>query len=216
MKIILFGPQGSGKGTYAKRLSPIFNIPHISTGDIFRDEIKRQTELGEKVQSFVNNGMYVPDDIVNKVVEKRLGGKDCSNGFMLDGYPRTTEQAKFLDEFSKPDIVINLVVPLSVLIQRLSSRRICRNCGSIFNLLTLKPKKAGICDNCGGSLYQREDDTPKEIKRRLDQYETLTKPLLNFYNKRKIVANVECNQADIPPEIIVEKIRQAIINRLRK
>ena len=117
---------------------------------------------------------------------------------------------------TKPDIVINLVVPLSVLIQRLSSRRICRNCGSIFNLLTLKPKKAGVCDNCGGSLYQREDDTPKEKKRRLEKYETLTKPLLNFYNKRKIVANVECNQADIPPEIIVEKIRQAIINRLRK
>lgn len=208
MKIILLGPPGSGKGTYASRLSPILKIPHISTGDIFRKEIKEQTELGKIVKEIVKSGELVPNDIVVEIVKKRLNQDDTKNGFILDGFPRTLKQAEELGRIAKIDVVINLVVPEDIIIKRLSSRRVCKKCGTIFNILTLKPKQEGICDNCGGELYQRKDDMPEVIKDRIKVYEKQTEPLINFY--KDILRNVTCDRIDIPPEVMVNKILKAL------
>jgi adenylate kinase len=206
MKLIIFGPPGSGKGTYSSRIAPKFKIPHIATGDIFREIAKSETSLGKKVADYLNKGELVPDNIVIEILKERISKEDCKNGFILDGYPRTIQQAEALEKITKIDKIINLVVPEDVIIQRLSTRRVCKKCGSIFNILTLPPKKEGICDNCGGELYQREDDKPEVIRERLKVYQRQTEPLLNFYKGRVPIVNIECNSADIPPEIIVEKI----------
>ena len=158
MKIVMLGPQGSGKGTYASRLSPILKTPHISTGQIFRDNIAKGTELGKKVEKFLNAGLLVPDDITMKVVKERIKQSDCKNGFIIDGFPRTLKQAEELDKISSLDVALYLDSPDWLLIKRLSSRVTCKNCGKIYNLLNVKPKKDGICDDCGGKLITREDE----------------------------------------------------------
>jgi adenylate kinase len=206
MKLIIFGPPGSGKGTYSSRIAPKFNIPHIATGDIFREIAKSETPLGKKVAEYLNKGELVPDNIVIEILKERISKEDCKNGFILDGYPRTIPQAEALEKITKIDKIINLVVPEDVIIQRLSTRRICKKCGSIFNIRTLPPKKEGICDYCGGELYQREDDKPEVIRERLKIYQRQTEPLLNFYKGKVPIINIECNSVDIPPEIIVDKI----------
>jgi len=213
MKIILLGPPGSGKGTYASRLSGLLNIPQIATGDIFREEIKKQTELGKKIEEIVKSGELVPDDIVIDVIKKRLDQDDAKNGFILDGFPRTLEQAEELSKITKIDIVINLIVPEDIIIQRLSTRRICRKCGAVFNTITLKSKVEGICDECKGELYQRKDDTLEVIKERINIYERQTEPLIKYYED--VLKDVSCDQADIPPEIIVNKIMK-ILNTLKR
>jgi adenylate kinase len=193
-------------------LTTLLKIASIATGDIFREEIKRNTVLGRKVADSVKKGELVPDDIVIEILKKRMNEPDCQNGFILDGFPRTIEQAKALEKAAKIDAIINLVVPDWIIVERLSNRRICRNCGEVYNLKYLKPKKEAVCDKCGGQLYQREDDKPEVIKGRLKVYEKQTQPLINYYQGRVPIFNIENHQIDTPPEAIIEKI----IRKLRK
>ena len=212
LNLIIFGPPGAGKGTYTSRLAIRLKIAGIATGDIFREEIKRSTVLGRKVAEFVNKGELVPDEITVEILKKRLNEPNSQNGFILDGYPRTIEQAKALDKIAKIDAVIQIIVPEWIIIERLSNRRICRNCGAIYNLRFIKPKVEGVCDKCGGQLYQREDDKPEVIKERLKVYEKQTQPLIEYYKKKIPIIEVETPQIETPPETIIEKM----INKLKK
>lgn len=212
MRFIIFGPPGAGKGTYASRLGRGLKIAVISTGDIFREEVKRNTDLGRKVAEFLNRGELVPDKTVTDVLAKRIRKPNSKHGFILDGYPRTIEQAKALDTIAKIDAVILLIVPEWIIVERLSNRRVCKKCGAIYNLKYLKPKQLGICDNCGGELFQREDDKPEVIRERLRVYEAQTQPLIEYYKDKLPILNIKCRSADIPPEVIVEKI----LRELRK
>jgi adenylate kinase len=210
VKLLIFGPQGSGKGTYASRLSPQLGIPHISTGDIFRAEIAAGSELGRKVDGMIKEGKLVPDSIVVEVVKKRIAQPDAKKGFIFDGFPRTKAQAEALDKLVKIDGVINLQVPDEILIARISARVQCRAAGHIYNLLTLKPKVPGKCDQDGSELYQRADDTPEAIKKRLATYHEQSAPLLNHYRKKGLVMDFEIKEMAIPPETVVAKILQSL------
>ncbi len=210
MRFILFGPPGAGKGTYASRLGSKLKIAVISTGDIFRDEIKRDTDLGRKVTEFVKSGGLVPDEIVTAVLAKRISMPDSEHGFILDGYPRTTGQAKALDKIAEIDAVILLTVPEWIIVERLSNRRVCKKCGAIYNLKYLKPERPGICDKCGGKLFQREDDKPEVIRERLKIYEAQTQPLIEYYKDKLPILNIECKSVDVPPAVIVDKILQEL------
>lgn len=215
LRLVFLGPPGSGKGTYASIMAPEIKIPHISTGDIFRDEVARKTTLGREAAGFLDRGELVPDRIVVKMVRGRLKRKDCIRGFILDGYPRTIPQAKALDKIIGLDAVINLDVPDSVIIDRLSTRRVCRGCGAIFNIKYMKTKKPGVCDKCGGPLYQREDDKPNVIKRRLEDYHAnIGKPLEQYYRKKGILKTVRNKKADVPARVVVDRIYRAL--RLKK
>jgi adenylate kinase len=214
MRMIIFGPPGSGKGTYSSRLAPRLGVPHVSTGDILRSEIESGTELGRNISSYVSNGKLVPDDVVNKVVEKRLPMEDCRKGFILDGYPRTLQQAEFLDKIVKVDFVINLNVPDEVLVRRISSRLICRNCGAVYNKITLPPKVDGVCDKCGGELYQRDDDKPEVVRERIKIYKKEVAPLLEHYRKAGVVFDFfyepDESGRDASPDAVVDKIVKAL------
>ena len=214
MKIILLGPPGAGKGTYASRLTPTLKLPHISSGNMVRDEIKAQTQLGNLMKEYSDKGKLGPDEIMIKILAKRLTKPDCKKGCILDGFPRTIKQAKTLEKISKIDLVINLNVPDDIIIKRLSNRLTCKKCGTIYNKLTLKPKKDNICDECGGELYQREDDKPEVIQERLNVYRKKTEPLIEYYRKKDLLKDVHCNDLMTPPEVIVEKIK-LIINRVQ-
>jgi len=214
LKIVIFGPPGSGKGTYASRLFDLIKTPHISTGDLVRYEIKNKTETGKKIEEYTKRGVLVPDDVVIELLKKRISQPDCASGFILDGFPRTIPQAEALNKISPIDIVINLDVPDEVIIERLSSRLTCKSCGEIYNRRFLKPKVEGICDKCGGQLYTRDDDKPEVIRERLKTYQRQTQPLLDYYKERKLVENVRNTEVAVPPEIIVSKIMK-IINAKR-
>jgi adenylate kinase len=176
-------------------------------GDIFREMLKEDSELGRKVKSYVEKGMLVPDYIVNEVVKQRIARVLPSKGFILDGYPRTVEQADTLDSITEIDVVILLMVPDRIIIERLSSRRICRNCGTVYNIRFLKPRVEGVCDKCGGELYQRSDDTPEVIKNRLQVYEAQTQPILQKFREKNIPFVVAvCDKLEMPPENVVEQI----------
>ncbi|MBO3841335.1 MAG: adenylate kinase [Candidatus Brockarchaeota archaeon] len=215
MRIVIFGPPGSGKGTYASRLAPRLGVPHISTGDILRDEVKSGSELGKSISSYVSSGKLVPDEVVNRVMEKRLSQEDCGRGFILDGYPRTLQQAYFLEGVSKIDFVINLNVPDEVIVRRLSSRLVCRKCGAIYNKITLPPKVDGVCDKCGGGLYQRDDDKPEVIRERIRVYKNEAAPLLEHYRKAGVTVIdffYEPDEAgrDVSPDTVVDRIIKAL------
>jgi len=168
---IIFGAPGSGKGTYASRLQSKLGVDVIAMGDIFREIMKEDSQLGRKVKGYVEKGLLVPDDVVIEVLKQRLAKIPEGKGFILDGYPRTVEQAKALEKIAEIDVVILLQVPDWIIIERLSTRRICRNCGAVYNIRFLKPKVDMVCDKCGGPLYQRPDDTPDVIKKRIKVYE---------------------------------------------
>lgn len=213
MKAVIFGAPGSGKGTYASRLQTRLGVDVIAMGDMFREMMKEKSKLGRKVKGYVEKGLLVPDDIVNEVLKKRISKVSSENGFILDGYPRTVEQADTLESTTKIDVVILLMVPDWIIVERLSSRRICRNCGTIYNIQFLKPKVEGVCDKCGGPLCQRPDDTPEVIKQRLHVYEEQTRPILERFKEKNVPFVVaHCDKLEMPPEIIVE----AIIKDLHK
>jgi len=193
MKFVFLGPPGAGKGTQAKILSKKLNIPAISTGDIFRENIKDQTELGKKAVEYTSKGLLVPDSVTNSMVEQRLMKMDCANGFILDGYPRTINQAKFLDEIETIDKVVNFVLTDDEVVRRISGRRTCSNCNGIYHVDFLKPKKKDVCDKCNIKLTQREDDKPKAVKKRLIVYKKQTEPLIEYYNKKRILSNIDSN-----------------------
>ncbi|MGD0993976.1 MAG: nucleoside monophosphate kinase [Candidatus Bathyarchaeia archaeon] len=207
MKAIIFGAPGAGKGTYASRLQAKLGVEVIATGDIFRELMKEDSELGRKVRGYVEKGLLVPDEVVVEVLKQRLSKIPKGKGFILDGYPRTLEQAKILDSITKIDVILLLNVPDWIIIERLSSRRICRNCGTVYNIRFLKPKVEGICDKCTGPLYQRSDDNPEVIKKRLQVYQEQTRPLLEYFKEKKVpFATSSTTSLDQPPEPIVDKI----------
>ena len=182
------GPPGAGKGTLAKQLKEALNLVHISTGDMFREAIKAQTELGLLAASYINKGDLVPDDVTIGLVKERLSQPDCEAGFLLDGFPRTLPQAEALNEIAKSisrpiEAVINLDCDNDELVRRISGRRVCKNCGAPYHVVTMKPKVEGVCDLCGGPLYQRKDDNEEALKVRLEHYVSETKPLLDYYKK---------------------------------
>jgi adenylate kinase len=207
LKAIIFGAPGAGKGTYASRLQAKLGVDVIAMGDIFRVLIKEDSDLGRKVKGYVEKGALVPDDVVVEVLKDRLSKVPSEKGFILDGYPRTLEQAQKLDTVTPIDVIILLNVPDHIIVERLSSRRICRNCGEVYNVRFLKPKVEGVCDKCGGPLYQRPDDNPEVIRKRLQVYQEQTKPLLEFYRRKQVpfVAS-ETTRIDASPEEMVEKI----------
>jgi adenylate kinase len=202
MNIVALGQPGVGKGTCIDILVEKYKIPHISTGNMFREEIKKNTEFGRKVSSFVNNGELVPDELTISMLKKRLNEKDCKNGFFLDGFPRTIPQAEALEKIVKIDKVLNFVASEEIIIDRLSGRRTCRKCGATYHIRNVPPKVEGICDKCGGELYQRKDDMPEVIRIRNKEYLKKTKPLIDFYIKRGLLVNIDAN----PPIEEVNKI----------
>jgi adenylate kinase len=207
MKALIFGAPGAGKGTYSSRLQAKLGVDVIAMGDIFREMLKEDTELGRKVKGYVEKGSLVPDDIVNEVLKQRLAKVPAGKGVILDGYPRTLQQADTLEKIAKIDVIVLLMVPDWIIIERLSSRRICRSCGTVYNVRFLKPKVEGVCDKCGGQLYQRSDDMPEVIKKRLQVYEAQTQPLLQRFKEKKIPFIVAmCDKLDMPPETVVEAI----------
>jgi adenylate kinase len=195
MRLILVGPPGAGKGTQAVHLAAHYSIPHISTGDIFRANIKNATELGIRAQAFMDKGELVPDSVTNEMVRDRLGHDDAKNGFLLDGFPRNTAQAdelnKILVEKNMPlDAVLELKIENAEIIRRLSGRRTCRNCSASFHIDFEKPKTDGICDVCQGELYQREDDKEEVVARRLQVYTEQTAPIIDYYSKAGLLNNI--------------------------
>ena len=196
LRTILLGPPGAGKGTQAVKIVEKYGIPHISTGDIFRENIKNGTELGKKAQAYMNRGELVPDDLVIEIATDRLAKDDCKNGFLLDGFPRTVYQAEKLDEFlaangGKIDKVLDIAVGKDELITRLTGRRVCKACGASFHVVNIPPKKEGVCDYCGGELIQRADDNLETVTNRIDVYESQTKPLIDYYEKAGNIAHID-------------------------
>jgi adenylate kinase len=211
LKALIFGAPGSGKGTYASRLQSKLGVDVVAMGDIFREIMKEDTPLSRKVKRYVEKGLLVPDDVVIEVLRNRLAKAQSTKGFILDGYPRTIEQAKALEKITKIDVVIQLTVPDWIIIERLSTRRICKNCGEVYNLRYLKPKKDMICDKCGGPLYQRPDDTPEVIRNRIDVYERQTQPILQYYREKNVpFVEFKCEKIDLPPEVAVEEILKGL------
>ena len=209
MKLILLGAPGAGKGTQAKLLVDKYEIPHISTGDIFRENIKNGTELGKKAKAYMDAGGLVPDELTVDLAMNRLSQEDCKKGYILDGFPRTIPQAERLTEALEArgealDAAIDVEVQDEIIIDRMAGRRVCPKCGASYHVVTIPPKKEGICDVCGAELITREDDRPETVKKRLDVYHDQTQPLIDYYNGQGIVVTVDGTQAmeDVFAEIV--------------
>lgn len=212
VKIIFLGPPGSGKGTYSSRISPKLDIPHISTGDLLRTEVKNESELGKKAKEYMDNGELVPDELVIQILKKRIEGPDCEKGFILDGFPRTINQAKELDNITDIDVVINLYLPDDILVEKICARRVCENCGANYNIADINrdgifmppmlSENEGICDKCGGNLIQRKDDNPETIKNRLKTYYEKTQPLIDYYKEKGLLK--QFNVTNIPSKMVPE------------
>lgn len=200
MNIILLGAPGAGKGTQASKISDNYSLPHISTGDIFRENIKNQTPIGLLAKSFIDKGQLVPDEVTCKIVEERIGREDCKNGYMLDGFPRTIAQAEALDKITNIDLVINIDVDFSLLLDRLCGRRVCKDCGESYHVSRLNGETK--CTRCDGELYQRKDDNPETVQSRLDVYNAQTSPLIEYYSKKGLLFNVVGNTT--PEDVYAE------------
>ncbi len=196
MNIILFGPPGAGKGTQAKKMVDFYGIPQVSTGDILRANVREGTELGLAAKAYMDKGELVPDEVLIGIIKNRLKEQDCEKGFILDGYPRTIPQADalatILDEIDKPiDVVLNLEVPDEELVERISGRLMCNNCGASYHRNFNPPKKEGVCDVCGGELSQRADDREEAVQNRLNVYKKQTQPLIDYYAKQGILVSLD-------------------------
>ena len=208
----MLGAPGAGKGTQAIKIAEKYGIPHISTGDIFRANIKNGTELGKKAKEYMDKGALVPDELTCDLVVDRIHQDDCANGFVLDGFPRTLEQARALEEIGKEidrpvNHVLNIVVPESILVERISGRRVCKKCGAPFHIKTLQPKVEGVCDLCGGELYQRKDDNEETLKERLNEYHKSTEPLIKFYRDLDLLNDLD---GDKPLDEILNKVNDLL------
>ena len=213
MNIIMLEPPGAGKGTQSKMIADKFGIPHISTGDIFRKAIKEKTPLGEKAVNYLEKGLLVPDEIVVGIVENRLKESDCSNGFVLDGFPRTMDQVKGLQDFMenaniKLDYVVNINVDKQALIERFTGRRMCQSCGATFHIKYNPPKTQDICDKCGSNLIIRKDDEIETVEKRLEVYEESTAPLIDFYKSENLLLDIDGSKH-------IDDVFQDIHSRLR-
>lgn len=200
MKIVLLGPPGAGKGTQAKSISNRYSIPHISTGDIFRKNISENTPLGIEAKSYMDNGQLVPDEVTINMVKDRLQQDDCKNGYLLDGFPRTVDQAEALDNFltereESIDTALLIEVPKEFILERMTGRRVCPSCGASYHIKFNPPTNDGKCDLCGSDVIQRKDDTEETVKERLDVYENQTQPLIDFYKNKKQLSVVDGTQA---------------------
>ncbi len=212
MNIVMMGPPGAGKGTQAKYISERFVIPHISTGDMLREEMSAQSDLGKKVEEVIKSGKLVDDSLMIEIVKVRLSRPDVEKGFVLDGYPRTLSQAESLDKLLRHlgkdvEYALYVEVPKDVIIERLSSRRVCPKCGHIYNLISNPPKAEGICDVCHVPLVTREDDKPDVVKRRYDVYYEMTFPVIEYYRKRNVLFTIDGTLA-------VEKVKDMLLNIL--
>ena len=196
MNIILLGAPGAGKGTQATKISDKYGLPHISTGDIFRENIKNQTEIGLLAKSYIDKGQLVPDEVTCKIVENRIAKPDCKKGYMLDGFPRTIVQAEALDKITKIDLVINIDVDFSLVMDRICGRRVCKDCGESYHVSTLNG--VATCSRCGGELSQRKDDNPETVQSRLDVYEKQTAPLIEYYTKKGVLFTVKSDKDSTP------------------
>lgn len=204
---VFLGPQGSGKGTVIGKIKGKYGVPHISTGDMFREALKEGTEFGKKAQEYMNKGELVPDDVTCGMVNERISRDDCANGFMLDGFPRNLKQAEALSEITKIDTAVLLDVPEEISLERLSGRRQCRECGTIFHLQFVPPKVDGVCDKCSGELYQRDDDKPEAIKERLAIYRAETMPIVGYYEKAGALVTVDGSGT---PQDVVDQILEKL------
>jgi len=216
MIFILLGPPGAGKGTYSQKLINIYNIPQISTGDILRAAVKAGTDVGKQAKDYMDKGLLVPDEVIVDIVDDRIKDADCKGGFLLDGFPRTVDQANALESVFKKnklnlDAVINIIVKEDVLMKRLTGRRLCKKCGANFNVNTLPPAKPGVCDKCGGELFQRDDDKEEVIAKRLQVYAKQTAPLIDYYKKKNVIKDIDASEGTI--DEIVARINQALTGK---
>jgi adenylate kinase len=222
MKLIFLGPPGSGKGTYSSRICDQRGWAHISTGDLLRENVKNQTKAGLRAKKYMDRGELVPDDIVIRMLEQRLKEKDCKEGFILDGFPRTIAQAESLDKITSIDLVINLKMPDEVIVDKILARRTCGNCGDIYNVADIwfgpkrkyhmppvNPKVPGRCDRCGGKLVSRSDETREVIQNRLDVYSRQTEPLIKYYANRGLIRDIDVTG---PPQVMIPRILEVIEN----
>ncbi len=212
MNILIMGPAGAGKGTMSDLILKEYDIPHISTGDMLRENVKNGTELGKLAKSYMEAGKLVPDDVINAMVEERLQQPDCQKGYLLDGFPRTVVQAetfeKISEKINKPvESVIALEVEFEALKERITGRRVCPNCGAIYHIHNFPPKVEGVCDNCGTELKQRSDDTVEKLTARMDEYESSTKPVIDFFAPKGVVTKIDASQK---PEDVFEQIKEAL------
>jgi len=213
MNLIFLGPPGAGKGTIAKRITDVYGLIQVSTGDLFRENIKQQTEVGRKAKGYMDSGELVPDAVVIEMLRGRISKDDCSEGFILDGFPRTIPQAEALasDSSISIDKVINFVVDDAVVVQRLSGRRICLKCGAIYHVTNMPPETEGVCDKCSEPLTQREDDKEEAIRNRLVVYKDQTEPLIEFYRQRGMLVDIDAALPEV--DMIVDSVR-CILNQL--
>lgn len=212
MNILIMGPAGAGKGTMSDLILKEYDIPHISTGDMLRENVRSNTDLGKEAKSYMDAGKLVPDGVINAMVEKRLQEPDCQKGYLLDGFPRTLVQAeafaKIEESIGKPvQSVIALEVGFDVLTERITGRRICPKCGAIYHIKNKPSKVEGVCDECGSELTQRKDDTVEQLKVRMDEYEKSTKPVIDFYEERGIVSHIDAAK---PTDVVFQQVKEVL------
>ncbi len=222
MKLVVLGSPGVGKGTYTQDLVQICNLIHISSGDLFRENLKNNTPLGQKAKAFIDKGELVPDEITIGMVKDRLikikenlTKPNSAKGFILDGFPRTVPQAEALSKVTNLDLVINFKADDEIIVSRLSGRIICRKCGRIYHLKNLRPKKAGVCDICGGELYQRDDDKPEAVRKRLADYHAQSAPLIAYYKKKSLLKEIIVNEDYGTHKEIIQKRILSVINTVK-